>query len=36
LAHGLVDNAIFFPDLALGFFLIVALTVDGGRLTNDE
>jgi O-antigen ligase len=27
LAHGLVDNAIFFPDLALVFFLMLALTV---------
>jgi O-antigen ligase len=27
LAHGLVDNAIFFPDLALAFFLMMALTV---------
>jgi O-antigen ligase len=26
LAHGLVDNTIFFPDLALSFFLMLALT----------
>jgi O-antigen ligase len=26
LAHGLVDNALFFPDLALAFFLILALS----------
>ena len=25
LAHGLVDNALFFPDLALAFFLVLAL-----------
>jgi putative inorganic carbon (HCO3(-)) transporter len=25
LAHGLVDNSLFFPDLALAFFLILAL-----------
>jgi O-antigen ligase len=25
LAHGLVDNALFFPDLALAFFLTLAL-----------
>ena len=25
LAHGLVDNALFFPDLALTFSLILAL-----------
>ncbi len=25
LAHGLVDNALFFPDLALSFFLLLAL-----------
>jgi hypothetical protein len=25
LAHGLVDNAIFSPDLALAFFLALAL-----------
>jgi O-antigen ligase len=25
LAHGLVDNTLFFPDLALAFFLILAL-----------
>jgi len=25
LAHGLVDNALFFPDLALAFFLMLAL-----------
>jgi O-antigen ligase len=25
LAHGLVDNALFFPDLSLAFFLILAL-----------
>lgn len=25
LAHGLVDNTVFFPDLALAFFLILAL-----------
>jgi O-antigen ligase len=27
LAHGLVDNAIFFPELALAFFLMLGLTV---------
>jgi O-antigen ligase len=31
LAHGLVDNTVFFPDLALTFFLMVALAQDGGR-----
>lgn len=25
LAHGLVDNTLFFPDLALGFFLLLAM-----------
>ena len=25
LAHGLVDNTVFFPDLALVFFLTLAL-----------
>jgi hypothetical protein len=25
LTHGLVDNTLFFPDLALAFFLILAL-----------
>jgi hypothetical protein len=25
LAHGLVDNTLFFPDLALAFFLMLAL-----------
>jgi O-antigen ligase len=25
LAHGLVDNSLFFPDLAMTFFLILAL-----------
>jgi len=25
LAHGLVDNTLFFPDLALVFFLTLAL-----------
>jgi hypothetical protein len=28
LAHGLVDNALFFPDLALSFFLLLALSQD--------
>ncbi|MFW6115603.1 MAG: hypothetical protein ACOC7Y_00915, partial [Chloroflexota bacterium] len=34
LAHGLVDNAVFFPDLALAFFLMLALaagTAGGGE-----
>jgi hypothetical protein len=33
-----VDNAIFFPDLALAFFLILALTVgiDEWRMMNGE
>jgi hypothetical protein len=25
LGHGLVDNAVFFPDLALAFFLTLAM-----------
>ena len=29
LAHGLVDNTLFFPDLALIFFLTLALVVEG-------
>ena len=29
LAHGLVDNTLFFPDLALAFFLILALAQQG-------
>jgi O-antigen ligase len=42
LAHGLVDNAVFFPDLALAFFLILALSAGDrcitsfGRRTTDE
>jgi O-antigen ligase len=36
LAHGLVDNAIFFPDLALAFFLLLALAVGERRTTDDE
>jgi hypothetical protein len=42
LAHGLVDNAIFFPDLTLAFFLILALSAGDrcmtnyGRRTTDE
>ncbi len=31
LAHGLVDNAFFFPDLALTFFLMLALAQACGR-----
>jgi len=31
LAHGLVDNAFFFPDLALSFFLMLALAQEGER-----
>ncbi len=34
LAHGLVDNTIFFPDLALGFFLALALA-QRNRAVND-
>jgi len=29
LAHGLVDNTLFFPDLALAFFLTLALAQQG-------
>jgi O-antigen ligase len=29
LAHGLVDNAVFFPDLAVAFFLALALAQEG-------
>jgi len=42
LAHGLVDNAVFFPDLALVFFLTLAIagggrgTTHGGRRTEDK
>jgi O-antigen ligase len=40
LAHGLVDNAIFFPDLALVFFMTLAMaegrgTTDDGRKMSD-
>jgi len=29
LAHGLVDNTLFFPDLALAFFLMLWLAQQG-------
>jgi O-antigen ligase len=35
LAHGLVDNTLFFPDLALAFFLTLAL-VQGNKNLNEE
>ena len=31
LAHGAVDNAVFFPDLALTFFLMLALAQEGAK-----
>jgi O-antigen ligase len=34
LAHGLVDNALFFPDLALTFFLLLALAQQTGRTSH--
>lgn len=36
LAHGLVDNALFFPDLAVAFFLTLALAQGGGDPLGDE
>jgi len=35
LAHGLVDNALFFPDLALTFFLLLGLSVARQEPTNE-
>ncbi len=35
LAHGLVDNAVFSPDLSLAFFLTLAMA-EGGRWTTDD
>jgi hypothetical protein len=35
LAHGLVDNTLFFPDLALGFFLTLGL-VQWSETPNHE
>jgi len=35
LVHGLVDNALFFPDLALAFFLILGLAVAPQEPTNE-
>ena len=35
LAHGLVDNTVFFPDLALAFFLTLAL-VQWAKASGDE
>jgi O-antigen ligase len=36
LAHGLVDNSIFAPDLAMAFFCALALTVGDRRMTVDD
>ena len=36
LAHGLVDNAVFFPDLALTFFLMLAMAQGPRRATGDD
>lgn len=34
LGHGLVDNAVFFPDLAIAFFLTLAAAADGWRASD--
>jgi O-antigen ligase len=36
LAHGLVDNAVFFPDLALIFFLTLALVAPVEHLSQNQ
>jgi putative inorganic carbon (HCO3(-)) transporter len=36
LAHGLVDNFYFVPDLALAFWLLIALVELSARKTNDD
>jgi O-antigen ligase len=36
LAHGLVDNSIFAPDLAMAFFCALALAVGDRRVTVDD
>jgi O-antigen ligase len=36
LAHGLVDNALFFPDLALAFFLTLALAQCGAEVAATD
>jgi O-antigen ligase len=35
LVHGLVDNALFFPDLALAFFLMLGLSIARQEPTNE-
>ena len=34
LAHGLVDNSLFFPDLAVSFFAVLAISQGGGDSGN--
>jgi hypothetical protein len=36
LAHGLVDNTLFFPDLALVFFLTLALAQRAHAVSSSD